>query len=168
MAQTLESLYMDMQEREAAAREANLAREQEIRDIYDRLIRRSETGGAARVAGLADIEWAKTQEIGAGLQQMISSGLYGTTTAASLPGRAEYHAGLARLKLEDMLEQRTERLKLSKAGFVERIEDPYPDYGPLIQAMIAQASMQPQGGSQFAPSFAHTPRPTANLARFQF
>lgn len=132
-----QSLVSDYQKRETGAREANLAREKEIRGIY---IGQYETGGAARTAGLADIEQTKTRAIGAGTQQMISSGMYGTTTAASIPVQAENQASLSRLKLEDMLTQRTNQAKLGLAGFVERIETPYPDYNMLMQAMIAQGS----------------------------
>ena len=137
---TLQELYIDTQKREAAALAANKAREAENRQTYANLIAQSETGGAAKVAGLAEIEKGKTQAIGAGTQQMISSGLYGTTTAASIPVQAENVASLQRLKLEDMLYQRTENLKLGQAAFVERIEEPYPDYNALMQAMVAQAS----------------------------
>lgn len=134
----LASLYQDFQKRETGAREANIKREQEIRGIYGGIIGQYEKGGAARTAGLAEIEQAKTRAVGAGTQQMISSGLYGTTTAASIPVQAEQTAGLQRLKLEDMLQQRTNVAKLGLAGFAERIETPYPDYSMLMQTMIAQ------------------------------
>lgn len=133
--QPAQELTQSYQRREAGAREANLARETEIRGTYDELIGRSEGGGAFRTAGLADIKRGKRQAIGAGTQQMISSGLYGTTTAASIPVQAENQASLQRLKLEGILEQRTSALKLGKAGFVERIEQPYPDYSMLMNAM---------------------------------
>jgi hypothetical protein len=132
------SLLADFQKREAGARAANIAREQEIRRTYGEIIGQGQ--GAARTAGLAEIERGKTQAIGAGTQQMISSGLYGTTTAASIPVQAEGQASLSRLKLEDMLQQRTNVAKLGLAGFVERIETPYPDYNMLLQASIAQGS----------------------------
>jgi hypothetical protein len=132
------SLYADTQKREAGALKANVKRETEIRGIYDQLIGQGQ--GAFRTAGLADIEQSKTRAVGAGTQQLVSSGLYGTTTAASIPVQAENQAALSRLKLEDIIQQRTSELKLGKAGFVERIEDPYPDYNQLIQAMAAQAS----------------------------
>lgn len=131
------SLLRGFQKRETGAREANIAAEQEIRGTYDELIGHSEGGGAFRTAGLAEIERGKTRAIGAGTQQMISSGMYGTTTAASIPAQAENQASLQRLKLEDILEQRTSALKLGKAGFVERIDRPYPDYSMLMNAMIA-------------------------------
>lgn len=136
----LSSLYAGFQKREEAAREANLAREKEIRGIYGDIIGQYETGGAAKTAGLAEIEQGKTRAIGAGTQQMISSGMYGTTTAASIPIQAEQTAGLQRLKLEDMLQQRTNQAKLGLAGFAERIETPYPDYSMLMNAYIAQGS----------------------------
>ena len=130
------SLLADFQKRETGALAANKAGETEIRGTYDELIGQGQ--GAARSAGLAEIELGKTRAVGAGTQQMISSGLYGTTTAASIPVQAENQAALGRVKLEDMLQQRTNELKLGKAGFVERIENPYPDYSMLMNAMIAQ------------------------------
>lgn len=139
-----QQLIADFQRREAAAREANLAREREIRGIYGQEIAQYEEGGAFKAAGLADIERTKTRAVGAGTQQMISSGLYGTTTAASIPVQAEAQAGISRLKLEDVLQQRVTEAKRGLAGFVERIEQPYPDYSMLMQAMVAQASTPKQ------------------------
>ncbi len=134
----LAPLVVDFQKREKAARKANVRRETEIRSIYADIIDQGQ--GTARTAGLAEIEQGKTRAIGAGTQQMISSGLYGTTTAASIPVQAEQTVGLQRLKLEDMLQQRTNVAKLGLAGFAERIEDPYPDYSQLMQAYISQGS----------------------------
>lgn len=133
------NLQTQFEKREAGALAANKARETEIRGIYGDIIGQGQ--GAARTAGLAEIEQAKTRAVGAGTQQMISSGLYGTTTAASIPVQAEQTAGFQRLKLEDMLQQRTNQAKLGLAGFAERIETPYPDYNMLMNAMIAKGSM---------------------------
>jgi hypothetical protein len=130
------SLLADFQKREASTLASQKARETEIRGTYDELIGQGQ--GAFRTAGLADIERAKTRAVGAGTQ-MISSGLYGTTTAAALPVQAENQAALSRLKLEDIIQQRTSQLKLGKAAFVERIEEPYPDYDLLLQASMARA-----------------------------
>ena len=132
------SLLEGFEQRETGARESNIKREQEIRSLYGGLISQYEEGGAFKQAGLADIERTKTKAIGAGTQQMISSGLYGTTTASAIPVQAEAQAGQARLKLEDLLQQRTSQAKLGLAGFVERIQEPYPDYNQLLQASIAQ------------------------------
>ena len=146
------SLLAGFQEREAGALASNKAREQEIRGIYGDIIGQYEEGGAFREAGLADIERTKTKAVGAGTQQMISSGLYGTTTAAAIPVQAEAQAGQARLKLEDLLQQRTTQAKLGLGSFVERIEEPYPDYNQLLQASSAQAQLPNQrrgGGLQY-------------------
>jgi len=154
-------LLADMQKRETDAYAANKAIEMEIRGIYDNLIARSSEGGAAKTAGMAEIELGKTRAIGAGTQQMISSGLFGTTTAASIPVQAENQASLSRLKLEDMLEQRTQELKLGKAGFAERIDNPYPDYNMLLQAMMAQGSQNSQNSQQQPTgTWGAAPRPT--------
>jgi len=134
------TLLQDFKQKEADALAANKAREDQINQTYADLIARSSEGGFMKEAGLADIEKAKTQAIGSGMQQLISSGMYGTTTAASLPMRAEADASTSRLKLEDMLEQRTMGLRERQAGFTERISDPYPDYGMLMQAAMAQNS----------------------------
>jgi len=130
------SLLADFHTRETGALEANIAREAEILGIYGDII--GQTGGAFREAGLADIEQAKTTAVGAGTQQLISSGLYGTTTAASIPMQAEAQAQRSRLKLEDIIQQRTTEAKLGLAGFAERIETPFPDYNLLLQSMIAK------------------------------
>lgn len=146
------ALQASFEEREAGALAANKARETEIRDIYGGIIGQYETGGAFREAGLADIESTKTKAVGAGTQQMISSGLYGTTTAAAIPVQAEAQAGQARLKLEDLLQQRTTQAKLGLGSFIERIQEPYPDYSQLLQASSAQASNPNQrrgGGVQY-------------------
>jgi len=154
---TYQSITEDFQRREKQAREANIKREREIRNIYGTIISQYETGGAFKVAGLADIERTKTRAVGAGTQQMISSGLYGTTTAAAIPVQAEAQAGYARLKLEDILQQRTTEAQRDLAGFAERIETPYPDYQVLMQAMAAQASTpsrESAGGYSHIPSTA--------------
>jgi hypothetical protein len=155
------SLLADFQKREAATLASQKAREREIRGIYGQEIAQYEEGGAFRRAGLADIEQAKTRAIGAGTQQMISSGLYGTTTAASIPVQAEAQAGQARLKLEDLLQQRVTEAKRGLAGFVERIEEPYPDYNTLLQASIAAGE---QGTTSYGKTGGRKP-PDVGLAR---
>jgi hypothetical protein len=167
---TLEEIYLDTQKREADAIAANKKREAEIRGMYDKLLSTYKEGGAMRELGMAEIEKGKTQAIGSGTQQMISSGLYGTTTAASIPVRAEADASMNRLRLEDMLQQRITDLELGKAGFVERINEPMPDMSMLYQAMFAQnaqpapnpAPIQMYGfGAPSSPSKSLVDKPTA-------
>ena len=136
----LKNPIADFQKREAAALAANKKREAEIRGTYADIISQYQSGGAFKAAGLADIEESKVRAVGAGTQQLISSGLYGTTTAAALPVQAENQAQRSRLKLEDILQERTNQAKLGLAGFVERIDEPYPDFSMLMNAMAARTN----------------------------
>ncbi len=136
----LDSLTADFQRRESATLAANTKRENEIRSTYAGIISQYQSGGAFKASGLADIEESKTRAVGAGTQQLISSGLYGTTTAAALPVQAENQAQRSRLRLEDILQERTNQAKLGLAGFIERIDEPYPDYNLLVQAMAARGA----------------------------
>jgi hypothetical protein len=133
------SLYQSFAQKETQAREANLKREKEIRKTYaDILNSISGSNASLRASGLADIETQAQGLIGQETQQQISSGLYGTTTAAAIPRNvAASFTQPSRLKLEDMLAQRKREAQLGLAGFVERIETPYPDYNALMNAMIA-------------------------------
>lgn len=132
----LSYLYQQM---EAEAKKKNLARETEIRGIYSNILNSiSGSNASLRASGLADIERESAGLVGQETQGMISSGLYGTTTAAAIPRNVA--AGFtqpSRMKLEDLLAQRTREAQLGLAGFVERIENPYPDYNTLMQGMIA-------------------------------
>lgn len=132
----------------SAARRANEMRYAQAMGIYNQIITRSQPGGAVEKAGLAQIETAKTKGVGQEMQQMISSGMYGTTTAAGVPARWESEFGApARLKLEDIMEQRLTQAQLGKAGFIERREDVYPDVG-AVAGYEAKAASAPQGSLQ--------------------
>lgn len=134
----LAAMYQRMTEE---AKKANLAREKEIRGTYADILGRLGPGGAFEKSQLADIQSQAEGLVGKETQGLISSGLYGTTTAASVPTRVETEfARPARMKLEDLLEQRRTEAKLGQAGFVERINQPYPDYNALMQAMVAQGT----------------------------
>ena len=121
---------------QASAKRANLQRYAQIMAIYDMIITRSQPGGAFEKAGLGEIEKAKTKGVGQETQQMISSGMYGTTTAAGIGRGWEADVGApARLRLEDIMEQRLSTAQLGKAGAIERREDVYPDYNALLQML---------------------------------
>jgi len=134
-----QSLASQYQKMEKEAKRANVAREKEIRNIYSNILNQiSGSESSLRAAGLADIERQAGQLVGQETQQMISSGLYGTTTAAAIPRNvATSFTRPSRLKLEDLLASRKREAQLGLAGFVERIETPYPDYNALMQAQIA-------------------------------
>jgi len=153
------SLTEQYKKMEAEAKAKNVAREKEIRGIYTDILNAiSGSESSLRAAGLADIERQAGQLVGQETQQMISSGLYGTTTAAAIPRNvATSFTRPARLKLEDLLATRKREAQLGLAGFVERIETPYPDYNALMQAQVAQASIpRTQSVAQSSPSPADT------------
>ena len=121
-----------------AATAANLRRQQQIEAIFDEIIRRYGPGGTFGRAAEAQLERRKLRDVAAGMQQMVSSGLYGTTVAAALPKKWEEEVGApARLTLEDIKMQRLSQAQLGKAGFLERIEDQYPSPEMLAQMMSA-------------------------------
>jgi len=124
---------------QAKAREAAAAREAEIRELYDEIIERYGPTGAFGKGYEAQLERQKAREVAAGGQALVSSGLYGTTQLAGLGKKFEEEVGApARLKLEDIRAERLSQAQIGKAGFVERIEDIYPDYA-MMAKLMAQA-----------------------------
>lgn len=124
-------------------REANVAREKEIRGYLGELVGLAKPGGAYQKAQEAEIATQTKRGVSKEQAGLISSGLFGTTTAASTPYRWEKgYAQPARMKLEDLMQQRYASALGNYAGFVERIQEPYPDYGILLQATQAQAQAQ--------------------------
>ena len=120
----------------ASARRANIERRKQIEGMYDKMMGMVGPGGAFEKRGLGEIERARTKGVGQETQQMISSGMYGTTTAAGVGRRWEADVGApARLRLEDIMQQRQLGVMGQKAGFLERIEDVYPDYSALMQML---------------------------------
>jgi hypothetical protein len=109
-------------------------REKEIRGLLDQIIGLYKPGGGFGAGTQAEIERTKKKDVASATQQMISSGMYGTTTAAGLPSKWEETVGMpSRLKLEDMRYAQLAQALGGKASFVERIEEMMPDYGLLAQ-----------------------------------
>ena len=139
----LDTLLAQMQKAQETATTANLKREEEIRAITDAIIARYQPGGAFQEAGLAQIAKAKTQAVGGGMQSLIASGLAGTETAAGLGTGFEAGAGSQmRLSLEDLMMERLSSAQMSKAGFIEGIQDEYPDTS-LMSQLAMQAAQSP-------------------------
>jgi len=142
------TLYEIAQQAQNKAIAANKSREMEIRGLYESNKKALQPGGSWETAMLADIERQGEKIVSSESQQMISSGLYGTTAAASIPGkvRREYTAP-ARLTLEDMLLQRRLQHNLDYAGFIERINNGYPDLGAVERGYQAEASVPSMSGT---------------------
>lgn len=148
----LSSLISQAEVAAQKAQAANVARQKKIEAIMDEIIARYQPGGGFGAGYKAELETQKTKEVGAGTQALISSGLYGTEMGAGVGRAWEASVGApARLKLEDIRYEALSKAQLEKAGFLERIEEPYPDYGMLAQlasqaANVAQPISSMGGG----------------------
>ena len=134
---SLVDLYTQAQEEAAAA---NAAREQEIRNLLEANLESYGPEGAFAKAGERAIEQTYAQDV----SRMIGSGLYGTTAVESTAGAARRSG---RLTLESMLEEGRSRARSAYAGFIERIENEYPDLGGLSQAYASAGSVPTSGTS---------------------
>ena len=116
------------------AKTANLKRYDEGMSIYDEIINRYRPGGTFGQAALQQLESQKQQYIGKGTQNLVSSGLFGSTVRSSLPGVFEKEIGAPyRLKLEDLMMERLSQAQLGKSQFMERREDTYPDLNQMAE-----------------------------------
>lgn len=137
---------MPIQQEYLSARRANEQRYAQAMSIYDEIIKRYQPGGTFGKAALGQLEKEKVRSVGRETQQMISSGLYGTTTTAGLPTKWEAEVGApSRLRLEDIMMQRLSQAQIGKAGFIERRQDVYPAVGAYAQ-YTQQAAAGGDGG----------------------
>ncbi|MDD3092240.1 MAG: hypothetical protein PHI12_14505 [Dehalococcoidales bacterium] len=139
----LEDLLAKFQADAERANQANEARYREAMDEYNKIIELYSPGGAFGQGFEAQLERARTKSVAQGTQQLVSSGLYGTTTAAGLGKKFEEEVGTpARQQMEDIRYERLASARAGKAGLIERREDVGPDYG-LIAQLAMQASSAP-------------------------
>ena len=155
----LQSLITQFQTKEAEARAANIKRREQVTSIFDEIIARYGPGGTYGKGAEALLERQKVRDVGATAQRDISRGLYGIR-----PYEQEWEAGVgaeSRLRLEDIKMERLSAAQMGKAGFMERIEEPYPDYSALMQAATAQAGvgMMPRETAQRGPAAPRRPNP---------
>lgn len=131
------------------ANQATFDREQEIRGLFDKIIGTYEPGGSFGAGTEAMLERQKQQYTGQATQQLISSGLYGSTMTAGIPKKFEEEIGMpTRLKLEDIRKQAYTGALGQKASFIERIEDVTPSFETLAQ-LTAQAQKPTQSLSDW-------------------
>lgn len=131
----IEQLIAQFTAKEEEARAANVKRQQQIESIFDEIIARYGPGGTYGAAAESLLARQKIRDVGAVGQRDISRGMYGVR-----PYEAEWEAEVgapARLRLEDIKMERLSAAQMGKAGFMERVEEPYPEYGALLQAAQA-------------------------------
>lgn len=171
MATSYQDLLSQLARSSAMATSANLKRYDQAMSIYDEIIKTYSPGGSFGKGVLGQLEKQKVRDVGAETQDLISSGLYGTSTQAATGRKWEESVGApARLRLEDIQMQRLSQAQLDKAGFIERREDVGPDMG-MLAGLAQQAgqysttrtinrSQPTQQGVQPLQSKAFTPGPS--------
>ncbi|MBW1931473.1 MAG: hypothetical protein JRI56_00300 [Deltaproteobacteria bacterium] len=168
----LDDLLSQFQQQQEAARLANERRYQEGLAIYDRIIKQYEPGGAFLQGVEAQLQREKARTVAQQTQDLVSSGLFGTSIRAGLGKKFEEEIGTpARLRAQDIAFERLAQAGVGKAGFIERREDVGPDYG-LVAQLAAQAASAPRtptstirgtssaGGRK---SYVSTTKPTTGL-----
>ena len=145
----IDKIIAQLQEQAGIAGAKTAGRQATIEAIFDEIIGRYGPEGTYGKGAEALLERQKGGAVAAGTQRMISAGLYGTEMGGGLGRAWEAEVGApARLRLEDIKMERLSQAQLGKAGFLERIEDVYPDYG-LISQLISQAAAGPTGQYQY-------------------
>lgn len=132
---SLTQSYTQMSEE---AKKANEKRQTEITGIYDKIANMFAPGGSYGQSYIDQLNRRKVQDVSGAQQSDISSGLYGLRNRGN-----EWESSVgqpARRTLEDFLTEKYTGALGQKAGFLERIENPYPDYTLLAQAEAARAS----------------------------
>jgi len=148
------------------------AREQEVRGLLDQVVETYAPGGAYLKGAEAMLGREKQKYLGSATQQLISSGLYGTTMAAGLPKKWEEEVGMpSRLKLEDIRTQAYTGALGQKASFIESISEQVPSY-ETIAGLTSQAAAAPQQtlNSWLAETFGRVPNaatPKADVSKQQ-
>lgn len=142
-----QSIIEEWTRKESEAYAANLARQKEIEAIYDKMIAMYGPGGTYGAGMEAELAKQKVRDVGVTAQRDISRGMYGIR-----PYEQEWESAVgapARLKLEDIKTERLSAALGAKAGFEERIEQPYPDYSAMAQMMVAGYGGEMGGGISY-------------------
>lgn len=130
----------------AEANRANEARYQEGLGIHGQIADIYAPGGGFGAGHEAQLERTKTRDVASAQQQMVSSGLWGTTVAAAIPAAWEETVGQpSRLALQDVQMGRYGEALAGKAGFIERRSDVGPDMG-LFAGLMQGAYAGPMSG----------------------
>lgn len=141
---TYDELLKDFEKREASAREANIKRRGQVESIFDEIIARYGPEGSFGAGMEETLRRAKVHDVAKAESSDLSRGMFRLGQRG-----AEWEATTGykgRLKLEDIKMERLSQAQTGKAGFLESINDPYPDYGTLFAAAQAEGSAGGGGG----------------------
>ena len=150
----VDSLLASFQQAQATANAANEARYQKGLAIFDKIISQFQEGGAFSQATEAALATGEKRSVAQGMQSLVSSGLSGTTEAATLGRQFQEEVGTpARLTAESERVRGYTGALGQKAGFIERREDVGPDF-----ATIASLAKDVGKGQTATASFTTGPR----------
>lgn len=153
---SFDELMKSYETKASEAKAANLKRYGETMAIFDEIIARYSPGGAFEKRALGQLEKQKVRDVGGETQQLISSGLYGTTTMGGTGRRWEESVGAPqRLALEDIQMQRLSQAQLGKAEGITAREDVGPDpslYAGLMQGAASRPGIVSAGAAPSGPS----------------
>lgn len=128
---------------------ANLANEKRYAqglEIYDRIVAQYEPGGAFGQGIESQLQREKTKTVASQTQQLVSSGLFGTSVTAGLGQKFEEEVGApTRLRAQDISFERLAQAGIGKAGFIERREDTGPDFSQIAQLASSIGAGQQAG-----------------------
>lgn len=141
---TVGDLVGTFQEQADAARAANEERYAQGLGIHEELVSDFGQGGTMEAAAMQRYERQKQRDMATQTQQMVSSGLYGTTMPGTMAATYEEQVGTPyKLGLAEAMAQRKTEAMRGQAGFIERREDTPPD--PVLMAgLVERASAKPE------------------------
>ena len=154
---SLDQIWQETQKREADSIAANKERLARIEGMYagmsdlfktggfgDPKDPNREVGGTSWESMVRSLWKGMKTSVGEGTQNLISSGMYGTTTAAALPVNAMNQAQDVAMSQKGQFDVNQAGITQQLAGVLERVNEPAPDYGMLYQAMMAGNSQPTQ------------------------
>lgn len=129
-----QNLLARLQAEQDAANEANLQRYNQGLELYDRIIKNFEEGGAFERASLEELNRQKKRDVASMQSSLIGAGLANTTPYATAAQKYESEVGIpTRLGIRASASDRLARALQAKAGFMERRNDIGPSYADIAR-----------------------------------
>lgn len=130
-----------------SANKANELRYTQGLGLWDKIVGAYQPGGAFGQGAMAYYNLGKAETLGSSAQQLISAGLYGTTTGANLGAGYEAKVGTPfRLNLADLQTKGYTQGLAGAAQFISSKEEQGPD--PALYASLkAKAAAAPKAGA---------------------
>jgi hypothetical protein len=124
-----------------AQNEANAANEKRYKEGmtgYQNIADMYAPGGSFGQGANAMYERGKTKNLATAGQNLISSGLGGTTISAGLPSKYEEEVGTPfKLQLQDLMTSKYAEAMGNKLGFLERKTEKGPDFSQIAQILAS-------------------------------